>query len=149
MSYKGSIIYEAEEYVKKFMKDDGVIFFGFPPWQNPFGGHQQICHSFLSKLPWIHLLPKFMYKGLAKAFEKHKIVKALMSIRSTGISLDRFNRIVKKESYVVKRKTMYFINPNYETKFGLKPRVQWKLFSSIPYFRNFVVTAAYYVIGKK
>ncbi|MGC9341113.1 MAG: class I SAM-dependent methyltransferase, partial [Bacteroidales bacterium] len=49
-------------YVKRFLKPDGMFFLGFPPWQNPFGGHQQMCHSkFLSKLPWFHLLPGKLY----------------------------------------------------------------------------------------
>ncbi len=135
-------------YVKKFLKDDGLFFLGFPPWQNPFGGHQQNCVSFISKLPWIHLLPKFLYRSILNSFESQRTVKAMMEIRSTRISLDRFDRILKNEQYRIYRKTLYFINPNYETKFGLKPRVQLKIFSAIPYFKNFVVTAGYYLIGK-
>src|SRR5699024_9417138 len=32
-------------FVKKFMKKDSLFFLGFPPWQNPFGGHQQVCNN--------------------------------------------------------------------------------------------------------
>ena len=50
-------------FVKSFLKPGGKFFLAFPPWQNPFGGHQQICRNkFLSKLPWFHLLPKRGYK---------------------------------------------------------------------------------------
>jgi hypothetical protein len=46
------------KHVRSYLQPDGVIFFGFPPWYMPFGGHQQVCHSkFLSKLPWFHPLP--------------------------------------------------------------------------------------------
>jgi 2-polyprenyl-3-methyl-5-hydroxy-6-metoxy-1,4-benzoquinol methylase len=31
--------------LKDFLKPNGVVFFGFPPWQMPFGGHQQICNN--------------------------------------------------------------------------------------------------------
>lgn len=49
------------DVLKKYLKKDSVVFFGFPPWQNPFGGHQQVCKSpVLSKLPWFHLLPGFL-----------------------------------------------------------------------------------------
>ncbi|MFT5969763.1 MAG: SAM-dependent methyltransferase [Flavobacteriales bacterium] len=137
------------DYVKGFLKDDGLIFFGFPPWQNPFGGHQQNCKSFLSKVPWFHLLPKFAYTALLTSFEEPKKVSNMLEIRDTGISLDRFNKILKVQSYEIKKKNLYLINPNYETKFGLKPRIQWKWLSSIPYFRNFVVTAGYYLVAKK
>ena len=42
--------------LKDLMAPDGVVFFAFPPWQNPFGGHQQMCESkILSALPYYHL----------------------------------------------------------------------------------------------
>ena len=31
--------------MKTLLKPNGVAFFAFPPWQNPFGGHQQICEN--------------------------------------------------------------------------------------------------------
>ena len=47
-------------WMKSFLNDGGVIFFGFPPWQMPFGGHQQVMRGrLLSKLPYFHLLPNF------------------------------------------------------------------------------------------
>ena len=66
----------------------GVIFFGFPPWQMPFGGHQQIAHSFLSRLPYIHLLPRPLYKGLLKL--NNEPVDELLEIRQTRISIEKF-----------------------------------------------------------
>ena len=33
-------------YLKRFVSKNGKIFFGFPPWQMPFGGHQQIFFHF-------------------------------------------------------------------------------------------------------
>ena len=50
-------------FVKRFMKPDGKFFLGFPPWHNPFGGHQQMCRSkVLSKAPYFHILPTSIYK---------------------------------------------------------------------------------------
>lgn len=114
------------KYVKKFLKADGKFFLAFPPWQNPFGGHQQICQNkLLSKLPYFHLLPRPVYRLILNLFETNKKrVEELLSIKQTGISADRFEKILKKENYSIKKRTFYFINPNYETKFGLKPREQ-------------------------
>ncbi len=138
-------------FVKQFLRPGGKFFLAFPPWYNPFGGHQQICKSrVLSKIPFFHILPSFLYKGILKLFgEDQKTVDDLLEIKETGISLERFERILKAENYQIDRKTWYFINPNYETKFGLKPRVQSKLFTAIPFIRNFFVTAGYYVISLK
>jgi SAM-dependent methyltransferase len=137
-------------YVKKFMKPNGKFFLGFPPWQNPFGGHQQICSSkILSKLPYFHLLPGSIYRWILSFFEKNeKRVEGLMEVKATGISIDRFERILKKEKYTINKRTFFFINPNYETKFGLKPRRQIKMITVVPWIRNFFTTAAYYVISK-
>ena len=137
-------------FAKKFLKNDGKFFLAFPPWQNPFGGHQQITRSkLLSKLPYFHLFPKSVYQFILKSFgEKERRIEELLDIKATGISIERFERILKKENYTVNKRTFYFINPNYETKFKLKPRRQIKLITAIPGLRNFFTTAMYYVISK-
>jgi 2-polyprenyl-3-methyl-5-hydroxy-6-metoxy-1,4-benzoquinol methylase len=137
-------------FVKSFLKPDGKFFLAFPPWQNPFGGHQQICRSkILSKLPWFHLLSRPLYKFVLKAFgENEGTITALFEIKDTGISIERFERILKLENYKIDKRVFWFINPNYQTKFGLKPRKQTGIISSIPWVRGFFTTAMYYVISR-
>jgi SAM-dependent methyltransferase len=136
-------------YVKKFLKPGGKFFLGFPPWQSPFGGHQQICESrILSKLPYFHILPKPIYRFLLKSFgETEPKIQGLLEVKDTRISIDRFERILRKEHYSKDRRCHYLINPNYEIKFGLKPRRTYRLFSSIPYFKNYLITTNYYVLS--
>lgn len=138
-------------YMKRFMKPDSVVFFGFPPWQSPFGGHQQVCRSkFLSKLPYFHLLPKFLFVGLMKLFgESAATIQNLLEVRSTGISLERFERILRRQGYKMDKRTVWFIQPNYEVKFKLKRKTLVQPFASIPWLRNFWSTAGYYVVSLK
>lgn len=136
--------------LKKFLKDDGVIFQGFPPWCNPFGGHQQMCRSkILSKTPWIQLLPRPIYKGVLKLFGENEVTidGLLTDAYDTGISVQRFLRICKKNDLKLGASTFYFINPNYEVKFKLKPR---KIFSflNIPILRDFYTTTFYCLLSK-
>ncbi len=56
-------------------------------------------------------------------------------------------QIVKKHQYKVLVKTDYFINPNYEIKFGLKPK-KLLLINKIPVFRDFFTTCYYCIIQK-
>ncbi len=133
------------QYVKKFLKPEGIIFFGFPPWQNPFGGHQQICQSKLSKIPYIHLLPTPFYRKLLLYFGENPV--DLLEIKETGLSIERFHRILRKEKYTILKNDYYFINPNYEIKFQLRPKKVVFPFKWIPYLRNFYTTA-YYLIAK-
>lgn len=137
-------------FLQNFMHDDSVVFFGFPPWQNPFGGHQQICQSkVLSKLPFFHLLPKSFYKFILKVFgESEQTISGLLEIKETGITIERFEKILKNTGLKIGKVTHYFINPNYEIKFGLKPRKVFKLISKIPVIRNFFITCSYYIIEK-
>jgi SAM-dependent methyltransferase len=135
--------------MKTLMASGGIAFFAFPPWQNPFGGHQQICvNKFVSKLPYFHLFPKFLYKLILKAFgEDDSKIAGLLEIKETGISLERFERICHKNGYQIRLKRLYMINPNYEIKFGLKPR-PLPFWMNILFIRNFYTTTGYYLIEK-
>ena len=126
----------------------GTIFFGFPPWQMPFGGHQQMCKSkLLSKLPYYHLLPKKIYKWILIKFNEP--TEDLLEIKETGISIERFERIIKQTNYKVIDKIHYLINPIYKYKFGWKARKQLPVIKSIPYFRDYFTTCVYYLITQK
>jgi SAM-dependent methyltransferase len=137
------------EYLKNLLKPGGQIFFGFPPWYMPFGGHQQVARKkWASVLPWYHMLPRFMYKGLLKmAGEDEPVIQELMEIRDTGITIERFERIIKKAGLKVLHKEHYLINPIYKFKFGLKPRAQSPIISWMPYVRDFFTTCVYYTVG--
>ena len=136
-------------FVGRFLRPGGMIFFGFPPWYMPFGGHQQICRSFLAKVPWFHLLPKPIYGTLLKSVgEQEGTIRELQLIKSTGISIERFRRILRQAGYRSVRETLYLINPNYETKFGLTPRPQWGIVKALPFIRNFATTCCYALVEK-
>jgi len=123
----------------------GSVFFGFPPWQMPFGGHQQICkNKWLSKLPYFHLLPRGLYKWLLTRFNEP--VADLLEVRDTGISIEDFEKMVHQTRYKVLHKKLYIINPIYKYKFGWKAKEQFPVLRDIPYIRNFFTTCVYYLI---
>jgi SAM-dependent methyltransferase len=133
--------------LQTYLKPSGVIYFGFPPWRMPFGGHQQICKSkFLSRLPWFHLLPSRFYETILKIFGER--TSDLMEIKETGISISRFETIVKQTGFDIVGCKHYLINPIYEFKFKMRPKEQFKVISSVPYFRDFFTTCVYYLIAK-
>lgn len=131
-------------WMKKFLNPGGIVFFGFPPWYMPFGGHQQICKSKISRLPYLHLLPRRIYQWILKS--KKENVDELMEIKDTGISIERFEKICKEEHYKLFHVRHYLLNPIYEWKFGWKPKRQSIIIKAIPFFRNFFTTCVYYII---
>lgn len=135
--------------LKEFLAPDGKMFFGFPPWQMPFGGHQQICdNKLLKSLPWFHLLPKFIYKRILEAAnEKESTVVELLEIKDTGISIGQFEEYCSLNDLSVFKCKYFFTNPIYQLKFGLPVLSLPNFLGKFPFIRNFYITAAYYVVG--
>ena len=135
--------------LREFLNDNGRVFFAFPPWQMPFGGHQQMCtNKFLSKVPYFHLLPMPLYTGILRLFNQQRKLTNLKEIKSTGISIERFERLIKKNNYTIEGKIHYLFNPIYKFKYKLKPRKQAGIISKLPYLRNFFTTGVYYLVRK-
>ena len=136
-------------HTKSFLKQNGIAFFGFPAWQNPFGGHQQISVGLASKLPFIHLLPKPLYKDLLKTSgATTSNIDELMSIRVSRMTVESFERLVSEVGYTICQRTLWFINPHYKQKFNMNPRRQCTFFANIPYLRNYYTTSAWYLLYK-
>jgi 2-polyprenyl-3-methyl-5-hydroxy-6-metoxy-1,4-benzoquinol methylase len=135
-------------FVQQFLQVNGSVFIAFPPWRMPFGGHQQVCNSsFLSKLPFFHLLPKFLFKAiLIWSKENQELINELVTLRQTKMSILKYKRLLKRTGYKTDRETCYFINPNYDIKFKLKPRCLPK-FLRIPFLCDFYTTAFYSIVS--
>jgi SAM-dependent methyltransferase len=134
-------------FIKKFLKPTGVIFFAFPPWYMPFGGHQQgIKHRLLSRLPFYHVLPTPLYVMMLRAGGvPEDYIAALLEIKQTGISIRRFKKIINARGYHVLKETYWLVNPNYETKFHLTPR-KLRALCRIPGLREFLTTCYYCIV---
>jgi SAM-dependent methyltransferase len=144
-------IHEQEKVMpvlKQYLKRGGCIFFGFPPFNMPFGGHQQVStNKFFAKLPYLHILPMPLFKLSLKVL-KVPSPDAFIEIKETGISTARFERIVKDTELEIINEKHYLFNPIYEYKFGLKPRVQFSFIKAIPHLRDFFTTCVFYLVRK-
>ncbi len=110
----------------------GIIFWGFPSWQMPFGGHQQICHNrFVSSLPFIHLCPGILYRFLLRCFhETPSCIEELSDIKRCRMTIDTFEQLAEKYGYEITDRQLWFINPHYQQKFHLRPRKLYPLNSA-------------------
>lgn len=136
--------------LQKHLSADGAIFVGFPAWQMPFGGHQQIAHSrIVSHFPFLHLLPRTLYKWILRLCgEQEHAITELLDIKSTGCTIELFNRIARQANYQIIDRRLYLINPHYKIKFGLSPRRLNGVIAAIPYIRNFSCTSCFYILKK-
>lgn len=128
-------------HLKSFLKADGLLYLGFPAWQMPFGGHQQMAKNrIIANCPYIHLLPRSLFRFVFRACgEKESTVKCFFEIRDTRITIEGFHKLVTATGLRIVNQRLYFINPNYQVKFGLKPRILSPVIGKIPYVRNFGV----------
>ena len=133
--------------VKKFLKSDGIVFWGFPAWQMPFGGHQQICKTKVcSKIPFVHLLPKNIYGAYLRLFgEEPSRIAELISIKRSRMTVESFERLCAKTGYRVLDRTLWLINPHYKVKFHLHPIKLCSLLCRVPHLRNFLSTSCFYI----
>jgi len=94
-------------------------------------------------------LPSFLYKWILKMGGESKLtIQDLMEVKATGISIERFERYLRRAQLQINGKRHYLFNPIYQYKFGLKPKVQFKLISKIPWLRNFITTGVYYMVKR-
>jgi SAM-dependent methyltransferase len=135
----------------RFMNPGARIFFAFPPWCMPYGGHQQVLPGKLaSRLPWYHLLPGPLYPWMLKLLGSPKpSIDGMLDVKSTGISIQRFLRVVKKSGFKETARCFYLFNPIYEYKFGIKPRKQLGLLAAIPWLRDFVTMGVYFLVESR
>lgn len=138
--------------LSQLLTEDGIAFLSFPAWQMPFGGHQQICHNrVVSHLPFIHLLPHPLYNILLKTADESKdCIDELMSIRKTRTPIELFEKSIRNTpSLAIANRTLWLINPHYETKFGLCPHLLPKWIATLPHIRNYFTTSCFYILKKK
>jgi 2-polyprenyl-3-methyl-5-hydroxy-6-metoxy-1,4-benzoquinol methylase len=135
--------------VSALLNDNGLIYMAFPPWQMPFGGHQQICKNrVISSLPFIHLLPRKAYRALLKrAGVDQRAIDELLEIKDCKMTIEHFKKLVRESDLKQVDEVYYLINPHYWVKFGLKPRKVIFPFSALPVCRNFYTTS-YYAIQR-
>lgn len=137
--------------LKHYFAPGGIMFIAFPAWQMPFGGHQQIAKSkIISHFPFLHLLPCPIYRRILKtAGESRSMIDCLIDIKQTRCPIEKFNEVINETGYEILGRQLYFINPNYEVKFGLKPRKLAGWVSAIPHLRNFFSTSCFFLCRPK
>jgi len=80
------------QHMRRFAKPGGIFFISFPAWQMPFGGHHQNCRSWtVSHWPYLHLLPRSLYKWVLERFhESEGTVREMLEIKETRTPIELF-----------------------------------------------------------
>ncbi len=126
--------------IKKCLQPDGILLITFPPYRSAFGGHQQTLRSFLKYIPYWHLLPRKIFIGLLKIFERDYL-ESRLEIYDRGLTIRQFEALLKKLDFQVSKKWDYLVRPRQSLRFGVPIRE-----NRFPFFKEFLTTGVTYLI---
>ena len=133
--------------INKIIKPNGFLFVSFPPYYSAFGGHQHTLGNLMGKLPFIHILPNFIFHKLIAGGRETDIeeVKRLQNIKLTT---KKFEKAVMKSGYDIFNREFYLLRPVYKMKFGL-PSIKLTKLAYLPLIKNLFSLEALYVLRKR
>lgn len=131
----------ALDNIKKMLPPEGIVIISFPPFRSPFGGHQQVMKSFLKYIPFIHIVPEWIYRWLLKKIERQNFESHFRNYK-TGITIREFERLIHQVGFKIIKKINYCVRPRQAFRFGLKIKQ-----NQIKFLREYLTTGVVYILG--
>jgi len=129
------------------LKPGGKVYVSFPPKWAPYAGHQQTAENRLAKIPYLYLLPNFIYDKMLHGLKlSDGRIQYLLNTKKNRLSDLGFFQIAKKLGFVIQQSTPYFIRPEYEFRFGLSPRKNWVY--PIPFLKHLFTNGIIFILEK-
>lgn len=132
--------------IKKIIKPGAYLFITFPPYYSPFGGHQHTLKNFWSKVPYIHLLSKRIFKKLISSGRAPDIIE-VERLKEIKLTARKFIRLAKELNLQIIKADYYLIRPVYKMKFGLPP-IKITTLAKVPFVRELLCFEASYILKK-
>lgn len=133
--------------LNKLLKTDGIVFLSYPPKYSPYAGHQQNVKKRIGSLPFIHLLPKGLYKIFLKSADLSEgKISEFIQTRRDMIAINKIEKLFIKAELKIKQKDFFFIRPCFEKRFGWKPKKT--IFNNLPIIKEVFTLGALYQLGK-
>jgi SAM-dependent methyltransferase len=144
-------IFDKEAFFKNvlsLLKENGKLFFTFPPFYSPFGAHQQVfLKSKLKAIPYVHWLPDKLYTGLVSQFENGTAHWAeILDLRKTRTSIRLFKKLVKKFGLRIVHTKYYLFRPTFRIRYGLPPLEAF--WGRVPWLNEITVTGVYFLLAR-
>ena len=132
--------------LRKLLNPGGYVYVTFPPRFSGFAGHQQNAKSILRIIPFLHLLPAFIIRGLGNLFsENQKLIDHVIQNYHDGLSIRKFSSFYKRFDFTPVVRDHFLFRPVYQVRFKIKPR----RFPNVPLLREFFAFGCEYLLQKK
>jgi len=133
--------------IKKIIAPGGFLFITFPPYNSAYGGHQHtLAGNFITKLPFIHLLPKSIFFKLIKSGRPQDI-EEVTRLKDIKFNPEKMEKMAKDNGYEIAVREFYIIRPVYKMKFGLNP-LKLPFGKNNKILRNYFSLEALYILKK-
>lgn len=130
--------------LRKYLALNGHMYVSFPPWFNPFGGHQAGWPR-IRYLPWFHLLPLQLQQFIAPVqFEQYRAFFRELN----HLTVAFFERSVKEARLNIVKRELFHLRPEYYWRYGV-PAVRASVIGRIPGLREVTTTGAYYLLAAR
>jgi SAM-dependent methyltransferase len=135
----------ALNWSSKQLVEGGKIYVSFPPWYNPFAGHQA-GWPVIRFIPWFHLLPTRLKLILvprhAPSFLKFFEELNRLTIRS-------FESMVHRADLHISHRQLYHLRPEYYWRYGVPAVRLLSIFEKMPVLRELLTTGAFYLLERQ
>ncbi|MBI9073596.1 MAG: class I SAM-dependent methyltransferase [Melioribacteraceae bacterium] len=133
--------------IYSLLKPGGKFFISFPGKHSPFAGHQQVFPSVISKTPYMHLLPNFLYGKIMSLIGLNQAsIEYYFFVKKNRLSINQFYKFCEKLNFKIAKEDYYFSRPNFEFRYKIKRRKN--SLSGIKCFREVLSLGAVYILSK-
>ncbi len=133
--------------IRELLREGGFLYVTFPPYRSPYGGHQHtLAGNFITKLPYIHLFPDFIFKKMISSGRQIDQEETLR-LREIRLSSKKFKECVYSAGLTIAKEDYYLLRPVFQKKFGL-PSLKIGAIGKIPFFGDFLSLECMYVLKK-
>jgi len=124
----------------------GHLFVTFPPYDSPFGAHQQVLTPRALRWPWLQLAPGYLRRVERLETARHKIDEQA-SLRRCSCTIAGFERSAARAGLRIVRRRHYLLRPAFRYRYGL-PAVPAGLLGDVPGLREVIVTGSWYLLTR-
>lgn len=128
--------------IKKYLSRNGYVYVSFPPWFNPFGGHQAGWPR-IRYFPWFHLYPVWVQGVIAPTqIDQYRDFEKELN----HLTIACFERNAREAGFKIDKKELFHLRPEYHVRYGV-PAMRASLLGKVPALREVATTGAYYLLS--
>ena len=128
--------------LKRYLSPNGYVYVSFPPWFNPFAGHQA-GWPVIRFIPWFHIMPDIL-KYVIVPTHTGRYLKFAQELNRLTIS--SFEQILSQIPFSIIKKELFHLRPEFKLRYRV-PRVRSSILGQIPIIREITTTGAFYLLG--